>query len=156
MYSTTGCWIFASTVATERFYEGILIDDISTPANSWQFALAVCTLMTCFFGLLLLGFTGFHLYLIFTAKTTVELAKLERSPWDLGGHLENFQAVFGKSKLKWFLPLAYVKSTGYDFELAEEYVVLVREQRDRVLASSPPHTVQTGIPWEDTETGDLV
>eukprot|EP00467_Chlorarachnion_reptans_P009957 CAMPEP_0114498420 /NCGR_PEP_ID=MMETSP0109-20121206/6867_1 /TAXON_ID=29199 /ORGANISM="Chlorarachnion reptans, Strain CCCM449" /LENGTH=242 /DNA_ID=CAMNT_0001675905 /DNA_START=617 /DNA_END=1345 /DNA_ORIENTATION=+ len=74
------------------------------------------SIITLSFGFTLMFFLGFHLVLISIAKTTIELAELQGmgSPYSLGLK-GNWEAVFGKSRSLWFLPVDTVHETGYDY-----------------------------------------
>jgi len=71
------------------------------------------------FGLGLLGFEGQHISLTLKNKTTIESFDSKRSvcnPYDFG-KLRNWEQVFGKKKLYWFLPFFTGIGNGYEFEV---------------------------------------
>eukprot|EP00471_Norrisiella_sphaerica_P012644 CAMPEP_0184498308 /NCGR_PEP_ID=MMETSP0113_2-20130426/38626_1 /TAXON_ID=91329 /ORGANISM="Norrisiella sphaerica, Strain BC52" /LENGTH=340 /DNA_ID=CAMNT_0026885757 /DNA_START=55 /DNA_END=1077 /DNA_ORIENTATION=- len=77
---------------------------------------AILSVVTLSFGVTLIFFLGFHASLVLLAKTTIELAEMQgaRSPYSLG-YKANWEAVFGKSRWLWLLPLNTLAETGYDY-----------------------------------------
>jgi len=81
------------------------------------------------------SFFGFHLHLVCTGKTTIEVHDPNRAnPYDRGVR-RNWNAVFGENPLLWFLPIDTVKDTGYDFD--------VSNQETRLLPKAAPRSIES-------------
>mmetsp|Transcript_22176 Transcript_22176/g.39303 ORF Transcript_22176/g.39303 Transcript_22176/m.39303 type:complete len:326 (-) Transcript_22176:152-1129(-) len=82
---------------------------------------AMSIVITLSFGATLTFFLAFHLFLVLVAKTTIELAEGHiRSPY-FKGYRANFEAVFGKSSIYWFLPVQTCHDSGYEFSIPSSY-----------------------------------
>ncbi|GAB5363191.1 hypothetical protein AAMO2058_000862200 [Amorphochlora amoebiformis] len=79
-------------------------------------AQALTAIVTLSFGFTLPFFLAFHMILVLIAKTTIELAEHSgrKSPYYMSPR-ENFEAVFGKSRVLWLLPCDTVSESGYDY-----------------------------------------
>mmetsp|Transcript_25113 Transcript_25113/g.35057 ORF Transcript_25113/g.35057 Transcript_25113/m.35057 type:complete len:346 (+) Transcript_25113:3-1040(+) len=86
---------------------------------------AIVCVITMSFGVTLIFFLGFHLVLVLMAKTTIELAEMHgiRSPYSQG-YQKNWEAVFGKTRLLWCLPIDTLQETGYDYVLNDRDTAL--------------------------------
>jgi hypothetical protein len=74
-------------------------------------------------------FVGFHSYLIWSGATTLELHIYGRHHPFNRGYKQNFQDIFGTSKLHWFLPIDQRGPSSYQLRQEE----LERLRTDRVL-----------------------
>lgn len=84
--------------------------------------MALFAVISCIaFGVTLLGFIAFHVYLVLINQTTLEYGFIQPSanPYD-EGRRRNFENVFGRRPLFWFLPTDTLQVTGWDYNLGRE------------------------------------
>lgn len=117
-------------------------------AELWTLVVVAFTgLLIVVLGLLIVTFLGFHLFLIGTARTTIEFlirhdkARASKHDYDTGVY-KNIQAVLGNNPLLWFLPIWPPDSDGFNFEgrVIEEFEHLMEipsagaEPREELLS----------------------
>jgi len=79
--------------------------------SSWMM---INSLLSLAFGVTLTCFSSFHLFLVLSGATTIEMGSDEYKQYDLGCK-KNFYAIFGDNCLFWFLPIATMQGDGYEF-----------------------------------------
>eukprot|EP00808_Paulinella_micropora_P031598 g53824.t1 len=126
MYAWLGCVLYVA--CGFRKFAQVFSSNPAGP-GSISFMVVLSGLFSGSFGITLTFFMGFHLSLILSGKTTIEVHSVgtRPSPWDRG-RLANWCAVMGKRPLYWLLPLNTLEETGYEIAELEDDMLL--NQRD--------------------------
>jgi len=98
------------------FYAGsaLLVAIFSSGTTKISFGRVMSTIITGAFGITLIFFLLFHLSLVTSGRTTLEMHVGHRRPaWSC---VRNWSAVFGKNPWYWFLPVDTMDLTGYEFD----------------------------------------
>jgi len=95
-----------------------------------EFQLIFLVVLSLLFGLILLCFTGYHIYLLLTNRTTIEnmeltVYKADRTDPTISkglnifnvGYRRNFEEVMGKTPYLWFIPIKTTLGDGALFPL---------------------------------------
>lgn len=124
-YATLSCWMYqvAGVQLVQNLFQQRKVETVS-------FAQMLAALLTGAFAVALSFFTIFHLSLVLTGKTTIEV-KAQRSNRDGSqlidrfdaGYRRNWEAVFGDKPLLWFLPVPN-HMNPYDADFDDEEVDL--------------------------------
>lgn len=107
-YAVLGCYMY--------FYAGaelVLSLFNSKPTINYSdvsFSTFFCGVITCAFGVVLTCFLGFHLNLVCTGQTTLEVHVRVRKS-HRRTRRENWEAVFGKNPWLWLLPVNTLTQT---------------------------------------------
>jgi hypothetical protein len=113
---------------------------------TYGFAIILCTILTGAFAITLMFFLGFHLSLVCSARTTLEMAHTDdrNNPYN-EGKLKNWQAVFGVNPWLWFLPVDTQTASGYEFDVQSTEGLLMqglphaaRDRRDSQDSNEEP------------------
>lgn len=151
MYAVLGCFIY--TVAGLGFF----IDMFSTErAIGISIATVMCNVLTGAFGVTLTFFVCFHMHLILTGRTTLEVSiSAKPNALEKPTRRDNWEAVMGKEPWKWFLPLEAVGDLGYDLvpegmEFEEDLGENASMLQQHARKSDAPHATV------DVELGSLL
>lgn len=85
---------------------------------TFDFSMILAAILTAAFAVSLLFFLGFHIHLVVSGKTTLEMTTHHNKPnvFDAGWR-RNWCAVFGDNPWYWLLPVDTLNQTGYEFDL---------------------------------------
>lgn len=93
---------------------------VSIPeVNVQDIVLIIHFWLTVLFTVLVVFFTSFHVFLLFSGRTTLEYV-LDIVPMEEHSSFQNFLVVFGKNPLTWLLPLRASKATGFEPQIKEK------------------------------------
>jgi len=108
LYAVLGCLLY--------FYAGsaLLVAIFASGTNKISFGRVMSTIITGAFGITLVFFLLFHLSLVTSGRTTLEMHVGHRRP--AFSCRRNWSAVFGKNPWYWFLPVDTMDLTGYEFD----------------------------------------
>jgi len=111
----------------------------------------IASILTAAFAIALFLFSVFHIHLVLTGKTTIEVKasnsthlrndeSMQREYHSNHNLYENWCAVMGDSFIHWFLPINTIRMTGYefDFEFATDELLPVEHSQsdDEITFSS--------------------
>jgi len=141
LYALMGCLIYI--IAAYHLFVSLFSKN-KTEASSPSFVSILAAIMTTAFGVTLTFFAAFHIHLVCSGKTTIEVNVATRAnPFDQGWR-RNWDAVFGDNPKYWFLPVNTLKDTGYEFDVSEQDQELLDlelqrsdQQQRRPLVSEP-------------------
>jgi len=133
LYAVVGCLMYV--VAGIPLFKQIF----NTSSARMSFVTVLCSILTGAFGVTLCFFLCFHMNLVLTGRTTLELSvHIEGQPKPT--RRENWEAVFGERPLYWFLPVdtnppyAGYKCGGGEEEMEAFTVEDEDDERARILA----------------------
>ncbi|KAI8868721.1 zf-DHHC-domain-containing protein [Ramicandelaber brevisporus] len=151
-YGVLYCWwVFCTTIPA-------LIEHMSDPARVFDTNLLFLAIASGIFGFALIGFSGYHIYLVLTNSTTLE-SQFDnyydpaavgadygndvpyRNLFDLG-RKKNFMQMFGRNPALWLIPVKSALGDGWSYPLCIDSMALQEAQ------------YESNNDGEDRESGD--
>lgn len=121
-YAVVGCGLYLYVGIPVLF--AVMENSSLTGVSAPPFASAMCAIFTGAFGVTLLFFLAFHLTLVVTGRSTIEVRS---GAGARPSYRTNWEAVFGKKVSLWFLPMDTGNITGYEIEDTPELQGLLEQ-----------------------------
>ncbi len=140
IWACIGCYLFliAGLSMITR-----LFSNQSTPLD---FSLLLASILTAAFAVSLTFFLGFHIHLVVTGKTTLEMSSAKPNAFD-NGWRRNWCAVFGDNPWLWFIPVDTLHQTGYEYDFT---AAAEDDDHRRLLQQQQTNHTHSSLPSHDT------